>query len=90
MEMKLYFKKTILDKINLDLDKVAKILIEQNIDSMLDDFTCNIEDYLSNICTSTEVENILECEENISKLEGKLKSCLLSICKYENTSSQKD
>lgn len=90
MELKLCFKKTILDKINLDLDKVAKILIEQNIDSMLDDFTCNIEYYLSNICTSTKVENILECEENISKLEGKLKSCLLSICKYENTSSQKD
>lgn len=90
MELKLSFKETVTRKVNLDLDKVAKILIEQNIDSMLDDFTCNIEDYLSNICTSTEVENILECEENISKLEGKLKSCLLSICKYENTSSQKD
>lgn len=87
MEMKLYFKKTVLDKVNLDLDKISKILIEQNIDSMLDDFTCNIEDYLSNICTSTEVENILECEENISKLEVKLESCLLSICKYENTSN---
>ena len=88
MEMKLYFKKTILDKVNLDLDKISKILIEENIDYMLDDFISNIENYLSYICTDEEIENILECsEENISKLEGKLKSCLLSICKYENTSN---
>lgn len=86
MELKLYFKKTIAEKVNLDLDKIAKILIEQNINAMLDDFSCNIEDYLSNICNNTEVENILECEENVSKLEGKVKSCLLSICNYENTS----
>lgn len=86
MELKLYFKKTIAEKVNLNLDKIAKILIEQNIDFMLDDFSCNIEHYLSNICDSKEVISILECEENVSKLEGKVKSCLLSICNYENTS----
>lgn len=53
---------------------------------MLDNFSCNIEYYLSNICDSKEVISILECEENVSKLEGKVKSCLLSICNYENTS----
>lgn len=86
MELKLYFKKTISEKVNLNLDKIAKILIEQNIDIMLDNFSCNIEYYLSNICDSKEVISILECEENVSKLEGKVKSCLLSICNYENTS----
>lgn len=89
MELKLSFKEIVTRKVQLDLDKIAKILIENNIDFMLDDFSCNIEDYLSNIYDSKEVENILECEENASRLEGKLKSCLLSICKYENTSNQK-
>ena len=89
MELKLSFKETITKKVNLDLDKVAKVLIKQNIDTMLDDFSCNIEDYLLEICDNKEVYNILECEENTSKLEGKLKSCLLSICNYESTSNQK-
>ena len=87
MELKLSFKETITKKVNLNLDKVAKVLIKQNIDSMLDDFACNIEDYLSEICNAKEIEDILECEENNSKLEGKLKSCLLSICEYEDTSN---
>lgn len=87
--MKLYFKKTILDKVDLDLDKLSKILIKRNIDSMIDEFTSNIDDYLSTICSNSEIEDILECEENIPRLEGKLRSCLLSICNYESTSNQK-
>lgn len=89
MEIELYFKKTILDKVDLNLDKVARILIEEYIGIMLNNFTCNIEDYLFNICDDKEAESILECEENVSKLEEKLKNCLLSICDYESTSNQK-
>lgn len=89
MELKLSFNKIVTRKVQLDLDKIAKILIENNIDLMLEDFSCSIEDYLSNICDSKEVENILECEENASILEEKLKNCLLSIYNYESTSNQK-
>lgn len=39
MELKLSFKETVTRKVNLDLDKIAKILIEQNINITI----CNYE-----------------------------------------------
>ena len=87
MEIELCFKKTVLDKTDVNLDKISRILIENSIYSMLDDFVCNIEDYLSNVCSYEEARKILECEENVSKLEEKLKSCLLSICRHESASN---
>lgn len=80
MELKLYFIKTIQDKINLDLEKLAKILIEDNIDTLLEDFEIDPSSYLTSITDKTD--EILECEDdNIPKISGELKAYLLALCK---------
>lgn len=80
MELNLYFKKTILDKIDFDIDRLAKMLIEENIDCLIDTFINDAEIYLPSITDKTD--EILECEdENLSKISKELKACLLSLCK---------
>lgn len=80
MELKLYFIKTIQDKINLDLEKLAKILIEDNIDTLLENFEIDPSSYLASI--TDKADEILECEDdNIPKISGELKAYLLALCK---------
>lgn len=79
MELNLYFKKTILDKIDLDIDRLAKILIEESIDMLLENFEADPGDYLSLI--TDKVDEIVECEDdNIPKISKELKACLFSLC----------
>lgn len=80
MELKLYFVKTIQDKMNLDLDKLARILIEDNIDMLLENFEIDPGNYLSSI--TDKADEIMECEDdNIPKISEELKAYLLSLCR---------